>query len=389
MGTKDDDDALVGATGPKGGAGPNAPRGGKLVLALCLAMMTLEAFAYFTVNNVLSLYLTDLFGSSDRTAGAYFGLKGAMSMLYGTLLGPIIDRTGPSAILPAGFAVAVVGRSILATTASLNMALFAMFVPMAIGHGITFSALAICIKQLTLGSVEAASWGFGMYYMAMVLGILICGPVIDIVTYEYAPKLPYRFILGMTAFSSVLGGLISVVVANQWRYIVPKKKAAAVRPPSALHPKVAFLSTICNVRFARFVAFSIVLLPACAVLRNLDGGMFPKFLLRTFGTGVPKGTIYAINPAVDMFGVPLATAKLGNTPHFTMVRVGITIAAFSPLIVAFGGVSLPAVIIFVLVLTTGNFECLGCFVFLPSPASPCSSLHTHTLFIYTLLFTSH
>ena len=55
--------------------------------------------------------------------------------------------------------VAGVGRALFSVTSSLPVALFSMYVPMAIGHGLTQASLAICIKQVTGKSAEESAWG--------------------------------------------------------------------------------------------------------------------------------------------------------------------------------------------------------------------------------------
>eukprot|EP00656_Telonema_subtile_P050067 TRINITY_DN6389_c0_g1_i2.p1 TRINITY_DN6389_c0_g1~~TRINITY_DN6389_c0_g1_i2.p1 ORF type:complete len:457 (+),score=81.93 TRINITY_DN6389_c0_g1_i2:55-1425(+) len=317
------------------------------MLRISLCFMTLEAFAYFTLNNVLTQHLSELLLVSDTDAGAYFGLRGALSLLYGTLLGPAIDWFGPRRVLPAAFILAAIGRAQFAVSTSLPMALFAMYGPMAAGHGLSFAALSICIKNATLQSTHASSWGFGLGYVALVLGIFLCGPVIDLSTYLAAPNTPYRFLAGMAAACSSLNAALSTIALHIW----PDHHTAHSTHKPGLKE---IWNTVRTARFARFTAFSIVILPACSVIRNLDGGILPKFLVRTFGSTVPKGSIYAINPLIDLIGVPLVTAKLSTTSHFSVLRVGLTIAALSPLVVFGLGSSMAAVILFVITLTAGD-----------------------------------
>uniref|UniRef100_A0A7S3EPW9 Major facilitator superfamily (MFS) profile domain-containing protein n=1 Tax=Haptolina ericina TaxID=156174 RepID=A0A7S3EPW9_9EUKA len=77
-------------------------------------------------------------------------------------------------------------------------------------------------------------------------------------------------------------------------------------------------------------------------------------MLRSFGAAVPKGSIYAINPLLDLLLTPLFVSRLAAVPHFAVIRVGLSIAALSPLVLTLVGPSLTAVILFVLVLTVGD-----------------------------------
>ena len=113
-------------------------------------------------------------------------------------------------------------------------------------------------------------------------------------------------------------------------------------------------SVVCTRRFLRFCAFSAAMLPALSVLRNLDGGIFPKFMVRSFGPRVPKGSIYSLNPFLDLLLVPALLRRSAHSTHFVTIRAGLTLAAVSPAAVALGGATLPTVILFVLILTVGD-----------------------------------
>ena len=60
-----------------------------------------------------------------------------------------------------------------------------------------------------------------------------------------------------------------------------------------------------------------------------------QFMLRRFGPRVPKGMVYALNPALDLLVVPaLASARSGRlgarlrrAAHFDVIRAGLTLAA--------------------------------------------------------------
>ena len=152
-------------------------------LYLLLALTAIEAFAYYTLSNILTLHLTELLGLSDTAAGAHFGLRGTATMVFSTLAGPVIDIVGPIKVLPFAFALSAVGRAGFALATSRSRALVAMYVPMAAGHGMTNAAVTICLKRVTSRpGGPSAAWGFAMQYCAVVLGIALCGPTIDVLT---------------------------------------------------------------------------------------------------------------------------------------------------------------------------------------------------------------
>lgn len=58
--------------------------------------------------------------------------------------------------------------------------------------------------------------------------------------------------------------------------------------------------------------------------------MLPKYMQRFIGCGAPFGKVYAINPAMIIVLVPLATALTAHIPHFDMVHYGSYVSASSP-----------------------------------------------------------
>eukprot|EP00933_Yihiella_yeosuensis_P044271 TRINITY_DN39371_c0_g1_i1.p1 TRINITY_DN39371_c0_g1~~TRINITY_DN39371_c0_g1_i1.p1 ORF type:complete len:267 (+),score=59.29 TRINITY_DN39371_c0_g1_i1:1050-1850(+) len=80
-------------------------------------------------------------------------------------------------------------------------------------------------------------------------------------------------------------------------------------------------------------------------------------MVRTFGPTVPKGLIYALNPALDLIFVPYVAAKgtaAQPTQHFRLIRIGLAVAAMSPVFLTLFNASIPLVMVFVLALTAGD-----------------------------------
>ncbi len=348
----------------------------KALLVIVLVLRFLESFSYFTLNNVFTLHLTEVLGISDAGAGTLFGLRGAVQMLYGVMVGPLVDSLGVSQSLWIAYALCALGRGIFAVATTREMALIAVYGPMAIGHGLVGTVLSIGIKRATYcdnGNPNAASWGFALSYCATVFGIMLCGPFIDVMTMLQHPATPYAQLALFTSALSFGMMVLSIAVFRCFpgartvsRSTVSQRAAKrsnggvqarsnGTSPRNGLLKWLRSLqSTVCTRRFARFCAFSMAILPGSSVLRNLDGGIYPKFMLRTFGPTVPKGTIYAIEPGLDLMLVPLFTKLTANHAHFVVIRAGLCIAAISPLVIYALGASLTTVIGFVVVLTFGD-----------------------------------
>ena len=119
------------------------------------------------------------------------------------------------------------------------------------------------------------------------------------------------------------GGLRSVVVA------------AAARARGSFNetyylPAVALLR---EKQFWQFLAMALFTLNLKQVFRHMDA-TFPKYALRAFGCDAPFGSIYSINPALIIIGVPMVSAATPGVRHFDMIFRGSWITALSPFVVA-------------------------------------------------------
>ena len=174
-----------------------------------------ESFAYFTLSNIFTLHLSSQFGLDDAAAGTLFGLRGAVSHVYGTVLGPVVDSVGLRRCLFVGFTLSAAGRFLFACAATTQTAALAVYVPMAMGHSLVGCSLTIGIKRVTLPTPVAggtsSTWGFAMAYCAAVCGIALCGPTIDIATAVMAPAAPYRRLALITSAISGSAALMSAV----------------------------------------------------------------------------------------------------------------------------------------------------------------------------------
>lgn len=104
--------------------------------------------------------------------------------------------------------------------------------------------------------------------------------------------------------------------------------------------------------FWRFVAFTLLLINLKAIFRHLDATL-PTYLLRVFGSGVPKGLIYSINPFVIMFLTPVVSALTTHYAHYDMIKYGGYLTALSPFFLAVS-TSIWATICMVIVLSLGE-----------------------------------
>lgn len=324
-----------------------------------LALKFLESWAYFLVNSIFSLYLTETWGYSDQAAGLAFGVRGTLSTLYGALLGPVIDQMGLTWSLRVAFLLTTLSRGALAVVPTEGLMQIIVFGFLPIGHALGSPALSIAMKRCgTSDRSGSHNTNFAFLYLALVLGIAACGPTIDGFTIFLTPQggSPYDRLLLLCSGVSCIGLLASAVCLagldapdKARRHLDGAGFVAAGR--AALQGAAPH---VLSWRFARFAAFSVLSLPAHLVIRNLDGGIFPKYMVRSFGPLIPKGSIYAINPLLDILLVMPVARWSRHVAHHRMLVAGFALASLSPLTVVVLGQSLASTVLFILVLTAGD-----------------------------------
>ena len=99
--------------------------------------------------------------------------------------------------------------------------------------------------------------------------------------------------------------------------------------PVALSPYDTCSSLCTSPTFWRYAALTLLLVNLHAVFRHLDATL-PTYLVRLYGSGVPKGVIYSINPFMIIFLTPVVAAVTSKYNHFNMIKYGGYVTGISP-----------------------------------------------------------
>jgi proton-dependent oligopeptide transporter, POT family len=104
--------------------------------------------------------------------------------------------------------------------------------------------------------------------------------------------------------------------------------------PKQHHPLDTAKELLHSPTFWRFAILTLLLVNLHAIFRHLDATE-PTYLLRCFGSNVPKGTLYSINPFMIIFLTPLVAMLTSGYDHFDMIKWGGYLTAASPFFPAF------------------------------------------------------
>ena len=182
-------------------------------------LVVLYFIAYSLPLNFLQYYSRDLFGGTPTEAGYVIAAARTIALLGGFLLGPYVDRWGPSRSAPLGFLLLVVGAlGVLASTSYAEMvAATAVF---AVGAG----GLSASLLPLALGPIPPSAQGtaIGVFGSFEDLGLLVGPLVIGTVYSGFGP----RAIFPVVALVAAAGVAVSLVIPRSVPELPPSVPSA-------------------------------------------------------------------------------------------------------------------------------------------------------------------
>ena len=314
-------------------------------LWLVYVLKALDSYGYFALSEVFTMLLSDEFGASDTVAGAVYGGWGTAITLYGILTGTLIDAMGVRTSLVASYALQTASRLVLVYTRSTALAYAMIFFVQPLASSWGAPVLTIAIKRLVRDADRTVS--FGLFYAMMNVAALLSGFAIDalrlglprgISSDESSPLAsPVRVVV----LSTVATSLGALCVSWRFRDLPHRGTAAAGETGSGGVGAVTWRTqapenargVLRNRRFWQFLAMAVFTLNLKQIFRHMDA-TFPKYAVRAFGCDAPFGSIYAINPAMIILGVPIVAAATPRVRHFDMIFRGGWITALSPFLLA-------------------------------------------------------
>lgn len=188
---------------------PSAPRQVREIFqrhfTLCAALVTVYFVAYCLSVNFLQYYSVALFGGTPTAAGYVIGAARAVTLTSGFLLGPTIDRWGPSRAAPIGFLTVAFGA--LATLASTDYTeMVAATILFSTGTGL----LSATLLPLALAPVPSESQGtaVGIFGSFEDLGLLL-GPILIGGVYSgYGARSVFPLVAGVAVGGALLAALV-------------------------------------------------------------------------------------------------------------------------------------------------------------------------------------
>jgi len=321
---------------------------------LVFLLKVMESLAYFSSVLMLMHFLTMDMGLSDEFAGTVFGLFSAAMSLFMLFVGFVADSLGIKKAMLGGLVIALIGR--LAITFTTN--------PVIVYPGLFFLAVAFAwLIPLLAAAVKIYSnkrvqkYAFSWYYVVMNVGSFIAGISLDWLRGTFTEAIRFTFlgmdlairplqIIFLVSVMTTLAAFIIVIFFLRDRKNIPEAefnekpvdKVELTTAPKLIKEHKSPWRIAKEVGSERmfwvFILF-IFLLVMVKMIFQYNHSLYPLYMER-IGLKEWTGKLYAINPLIIIFLVPVMTAITGNMHAYKVITLGSFISAGSVLILGLG-----------------------------------------------------
>ncbi len=339
-------------------------------------MKVLEGLCYFSTVLVLMIFLIEDMGLTEVQAGWVYGLWSASMSLFMLFVGFVADSFGIKKALLIGLVVAMIGR--IGVTFSTNPAIVypALFF-LSIGFAYLIPLLAAAVKHFS--TRKAQKYAFAWYYVVMNVGAMVAGLALDPVRAAFTEPTeislvglvltirPTQVVFLVAVFATLLSMVLALFAIRseipasaydegedepEEKPAEPEEKAEEPKPK----PKRKGVLTIAREvgadrLFWIFIIF-MFLLVMVKMIFQYNHSLYPVYMDR-IGLKNWTGKLYAINPVIIIFLVPVMTSITAKMNAYKVIMLGSFISAASVLFMGIGH-SIALIVAFQVALSFGE-----------------------------------
>jgi dipeptide/tripeptide permease len=311
----------------------------------------LENVAYFSVYDVMAVYLREDLGFDDMGAGAIVGVWGMTISVMMFFSGFICDWIGIRKNLLFGVTSCFAGRLAIALVHDPTVAVAGLFA-MTWGVSSMTPTMTAAIRKYT--TKDTVSFGFSVFYVVMNLGAA-AAPL----TIQTSRKLlaePLRFEgLGWYVTSSqavfwlgVFTTLLSVITIA---LAIPGEPPAPAGERRRNPVSIAW-EVISEKAFWRFLLFVGLLVLVRLVFQHAHI-TWPTYSMREFGKDFPWAGYWTINPFMIILITPVVTMATARWSAYRAIVLGALVTSVAVSFMAFS-TTVAASVAFIVVLSLGE-----------------------------------
>jgi dipeptide/tripeptide permease len=321
----------------------------------------LESVAFFSVYNVLVVYLSEELGYTDLQASSLAGTWLTAISLLTFLSGFVADAMGVRRALLASIISCLVGRALITASHARPVVLAGLAV-MSWGVASMMPTMTAGVRRYT--TPTTVSFGFSLFYVMMNVGAVIAGPTVSSFrrvaahprTFTLPALGPVRLSSGQLIFAvGLLATLLAFALVLLGMRPDEHAQPAEPRPaasPARDGPLAIMLEVVRERTFWRFMLFVWLLVLVRLIFQHAHL-TWPKYTLREFGPTFPFATYWSLNPAMIIVLTPVVTALTRHRSAFGTIVAGAFVSALSVFFMA-ASTTVAASVLFIVTLSLGE-----------------------------------
>lgn len=294
-----------------------APIGWKFPKEFWLAniMELCERAAYYGFFIVLTLYLTDIVGFTDKETGVVAGIFYALLYFLPPFVGAISDKIGFKNGLILAFALLTIGYTLLGMFHDKILVLLFLFIALVGGS---------FIKPLITGTVAKTTTednrarGYALFYWVVNIGAFSGKTFVPFIRQGMGLEYVNYFSAGM----SILAMLFAILFFKPIDQTHQTKKISDV------------FNSLKRIFAAPRLIFLILIVTGFWIIQQQLYATMPKYVIRLLGESARPEWLANVNPAVVVLFVVLVTNLMKKKKAVTSMFVGMLMMPFSALAMA-------------------------------------------------------
>lgn len=299
------------------------------------AMTFFDGLAYFSMMNVLSIYLTKNCGFSDFESGKWIGIYTLLITAFVFGIGAICDIVGIKRSFLGGLAILITTRLVFAVApfvvkdqAVLQYIVIGSMLAMSFGTAFMGPIFNTAMRRFT--SKENRSTGFNVYYLIMNLGAIFSGfAVTDGLRTAFGEINGNLAIMGLGMLMN-LAAFVAVMFMDENNYADPSEK---VEVKMGKRPLSVFAEVWKESAFQKLVMFLVLTIGVRLVFTH-QFLVMPKYYTRVMQGDFELGFANSVNPIIIVVGLIILIPIINKYDTFKMIVLGMAISALSLVVMA-------------------------------------------------------
>lgn len=307
-----------------------------------------DGLAYFSMMNVLTLYLTANCGFSDVDSSALIGLYTLAISIIFFAVGAVCDTLGIKKSFLFGLSLLIIARltfgfapmylsntpidlpiPFIPELSPIQWSVVFMMAMMALGTSFMGPVMTTSLRRFT--AKENRSIGFSMYYLIMNIGAILAGFAVTDGLRSLFGEQNGNLAIMFFGMGANIASFIAMMMVNEHRYADESERISP--DAETKRPLAIFLEVWKESAFRKLVIFLVLTIGVRLVFTH-QFMVMPKYYTRVLQGDFELGLANSINPTIIVAGLILLIPLFSKISTFKLVVIGMAISASSLLIMA-------------------------------------------------------